>query len=296
MKILLLALTLIGQLANADSLINVNQLNQILKQKHATWVAKPTDVNEKSRAEIKRMMGVRRAPDAGIQFSNNKATIQSDLPAITDWRNKDGVNWVTPVLDQANCGSCVAFASIATLETQYRIASGFSNFNVKLSPQYLFSCGGGACEWGWQPEQAAQFLQSNGVPDEACLPYTSGATGEDVACSAACSNSSSRSVKIAGYAMPSRGVMDLATVKAALQRGPVVTTLEVYADFMAYGGGVYKHVAGEVPDQETVGLRQSSVPECFCKLVALKSLECQCLFATRFFEAGDVLESADRQA
>jgi hypothetical protein len=30
--------------------------------------------------------------------------------------------------------------------------------------------------------------------------------------------------------------------------------------------------------------------------VALKSLECQCLFATRFFEARDVLESADRQA
>jgi hypothetical protein len=30
--------------------------------------------------------------------------------------------------------------------------------------------------------------------------------------------------------------------------------------------------------------------------VALISLKCQCLFATRFFEARDVLEPADRQA
>ena len=114
--------------------------------------------------------------------------------------------------------SCVAFASIATLETQYRIAAGFSNFNVKLSPQFLFSCGGGYCDWGWQPESAAQFLQVRGTPDEACMPYTSGATGQDVACNAACSNSSQRMVKISSYATPSRGVLDLSTVKAALQK------------------------------------------------------------------------------
>lgn len=246
MKTVLLTLSLIGQLAFADSIINVDQLNQVLKQKHAGWVAKPTDVNDKSRSEVKRMLGLHRNTSAGVQFHSNKVYTAADLPAVTDWRDKDGVNWVTPILDQANCGSCVAFASIATLETQYRIASGFSNFNIKLSPQYLFSCGGGACDWGWQPEQAAQFLQSSGTPDEACMPYTSGATGQDVACNAACANSSNRSVRIASYAMPSRGVLDLGSVKQALQHGPLVTTLEVYADFMAYGGGVYKHVTGEM--------------------------------------------------
>jgi C1A family cysteine protease len=246
MKIILLLLSLAGHLAFSESLINVDQLNKVLQQKHATWVAKPTAVNEKSRAEIKRMLGLDRDLSSAIEFQNSHAAVQADLPVVTDWRNKDGINWVTPVLDQANCGSCVAFASIATLETQYRIASGFSNLNVKLSPQYLFSCGGGYCDWGWQPQEAAQFLQARGTPDEACMPYTSGATGQDVACNAACPNSTSRMVKIASYATPSRGVMDLSSVKAALQKGPLVTTLEVYADFMAYGGGVYKHETGEM--------------------------------------------------
>jgi len=243
---IIMAITLFSFVANADSIINVEQLNQVLKQKHANWVAKPTPVNEKSKDEVKRMLGLRRKSASDIQFKSNRAYTSADLPAVTDWRDRDGVNWVSPVLDQANCGSCVAFASVGTLETQYKIASGFSNFNVKFSPQYLFSCGGGMCDWGWQPEEAASFLQTNGVPDEACMPYSSGATGQDVACQKACSSSASRSVKIAGYATPSRAVADVGSVKQALQHGPLVTTLEVYADFMAYGGGVYKHVSGEV--------------------------------------------------
>src|SRR5271166_2265552 len=42
--------------------------------------------------------------------------------------------------------------------------------------------------------------------------------------------------------------------------------------------------------------RDARCPECDHQPVELKSLECQCLFAPRFFEARDVLESADRKA
>lgn len=244
--VIAMAALLLASVANADSIINVEQLNKVLKQKHATWIAKQTPINEKSHSDVNRMLGLRRHSAPDVQFNSNRVYTQADLPAVVDWRDQAGVNWVTPVLDQANCGSCVAFASIGTLETQYRIASGFPNFNVKFSPQYLFSCGGGACDWGWQPEEAASFMQSTGVPDEACLPYTSGATGQDVACSAACNNSAERNVKIESYLTPSRGMTDLGSVKQALQHGPLVTTLNVYADFMAYGGGVYKHVTGKV--------------------------------------------------
>ena len=167
------------------------------------------------------------------------------MPAVLDWRAKDGANWVSPVLDQAYCGSCVAFATVATLETQYKISTGFSAFNMKLSPQHLFACGGGACEFGWFPEAAARYLQKSGVPDDACMPYTSGATGQDMECSQSCSNAGSRSVKIASYTTPSRSAKDLNAVKTALQKGPLVTTLSVYADFMFYASGVYKHTTGE---------------------------------------------------
>ncbi|RYZ81014.1 MAG: hypothetical protein EOP06_24260, partial [Proteobacteria bacterium] len=115
----------------------------------------------------------------------------------------------------------------------------------RLSPQNLFSCGGGACEYGWYPQSAANYLMQRGVPDEACMPYVSGATGKDVACEARCADSSRRTVKIANYKTPSLTVMDVDSVKRALQRGPVVTTLTVYADFVTYAGGVYKHTSGD---------------------------------------------------
>ncbi len=78
------------------------------------------------------------------------------------------------------------------------------------------------------------------------MPYTSGATGQDVACSATCADSAQRSVRITSYGTPSRMVKDVDSVKQALQHGPLVTTLDVYADFMAYSSGVYKHVTGDM--------------------------------------------------
>ena len=166
------------------------------------------------------------------------------MPAAFDWRNKDGKNWVSPILNQANCGSCVAFAAVGAMETQLNISSLIPNLNTKLSPQNLFACGGGACEMGWYPESAASYLMKNGVTDEACMPYRSGATGEDVACNSSCADAAQRMYKISNYTTPSKAAANLQAVKAALAKGPLVTTLTVYADFVTYSSGVYKHTTG----------------------------------------------------
>lgn len=56
------------------------------------------------------------------------------LPDSFDWRDVNGVSYVSPVRDQGSCGSCYAFASMANLESQVRIATQNQRQDV-FSPQ-----------------------------------------------------------------------------------------------------------------------------------------------------------------
>jgi hypothetical protein len=170
-----------------------------------------------------------------------------------DWRSKDGKNWMSPIRNQGSCGSCLAFAAAATVETQSRITQNKSTLGIRLSPQFLFSCGGGKCSKGWYPETAAQFLKSTGVPDDSCMPYMASA-GAEVSCKKACSNVSSRVVKISSFSHPTTSARDMAALRAALQKGPLVTTMSVYSDFMNYRRGIYKHVSGSYAGGHAIAL------------------------------------------
>lgn len=212
---------------------------------YASFTQKSNWVSELPREQIIRMLGVQEPPTESLEYSGLEAT--SNLPSSLDWRNKDGVNYLGKMMNQGNCGSCVAFASVATLEGQLSVATGMPSLRPTFSSQMLFACGGGACERGWMPGSAATFLKNTGVADEACMPYTSGSTGDDASCSDRCANSSSRTYKISGSYRPSGGIFSggsIESVKTALLKGPLMTTLTVYEDFLTYSSGVYLHKKG----------------------------------------------------
>jgi hypothetical protein len=124
-----------------------------------------------------------------------------------------------------------------------------------FSPEQLFECGGATCNQGWEPDGAVSFLEQTGIVDEACMPYTSGATGNDVACSTECSDSSTRAIKITGSTQPSSMFSSsVVAVKAGLKNGPLITTLSVYADFLTYSSGVYTHVTGDMEGGHAVSI------------------------------------------
>lgn len=169
----------------------------------------------------------------------------ASLPAHWDWRDVGGRNFLSSPKDQGSCGSCVAFAVLDTLETQRNIARNQSAaVDGAFSRQFLFSCGGGSCRGGMDLGQTLAFLQTNGVPEEACLPYTSGAAGLDVQCSDSCSAGGGREIRILAAEPLTDGIADISAIKTALHSGPVLTSIILFEDFMSYQGGIYRHKTG----------------------------------------------------
>ncbi|MFH1563062.1 MAG: C1 family peptidase [Nitrospirota bacterium] len=212
-------------------------INKAIKAKGAKWTAGETSVSKLSKEARKALCGAIKEPqlEPGITVQPKRA-----LPTTLDWRNVGGTNWTTPIRNQANCGSCVAFGAIGALEPLVRIEVNNPTLPIDLSEQHLFSCGGGDCDWGWYPSMAANYLKYSGTPDETCYPYQSW-DGNDYPCLGTCPDWPNRAVKITQWNWVANNVDN---IRGALLGTPLSTTMDVYDDFFSYTGGVYEHTWG----------------------------------------------------
>jgi len=101
------------------------------------------------------------------------------VPAAFNWRDWRGINWMTPVWDQGQCGSCWAFSGLGITEAVYNIEQN-RQMNLDLSEQDLVSncyttadCMGRAANVPTRLD-LLKHLNASGVVDDACDPYTSG--------------------------------------------------------------------------------------------------------------------------
>jgi len=243
----IVSLLAVLEVSASPSVRTLSQIKETLNRSQATWQAGESWVTDHSPSERKKLLGAELPEGFGDEFRDRSEAAPSPRSrAALDWRNYGGENYVSPMLNQGRCGSCVAFAVIGALETQMNITRRTPNSPWAFSPQHLFSCGGGGCESGWRPGNAMAYLKSSGVPDETCFPYLGGAKGEDISCKSTCSNSKERSFKIADHNMPTWLWGSKDAVKNALQKGPVVTSMLVYDDFFYYKSGIYKHTTGSM--------------------------------------------------
>ena len=187
--------------------------------------------------------------DTDLEMMNSEPLTQTELSsrfgtrspevASFDWRNVDGVNWMTPIKNQAGCGACAAFASLGCLEAVIRIASNDSTLDIDLSEQYIFSCAGGDCPTGLYMGKAFDLIRDNGVPDEACLPYSE----VDDNCDKACSDWADRVETINDWSLLWQYDVNIEQLKTAVMQQPVACYLEVYSDFMQYDSGIYEQTS-----------------------------------------------------
>ena len=159
-----------------------------------------------------------------------------------DWRNYNGGNWITPIKDQGNCGSCIAFGTIATAEAVTRISKKNPQSNVDYSEADLFYCGAEkeyhrTCANGWNLNDAATYMSGPGVVDEACFPYTPG----DQPCNL-CADWQNRKTKLFSRIFTDTNMMR----EWISTQGPLTTCFSVYEDFFAYKNGVYVHTTGKL--------------------------------------------------
>ena len=176
------------------------------------------------------------------ELAEEAAKIEApDYPERHDLRDLGGRNFVTPVKNQAACGSCVAFGACACVEGTLRVQENNPDLDVDLSEAQLFYCAaaetGSTCADGWYPKVALSVFKRDGVPDEAAFPYTAG----DQAC-AVRDGWEAGATRITDW----RRLDTPAECKAWIaQHGPTVASMSVYEDFQLYAGGIYRQVTGD---------------------------------------------------
>jgi len=166
-------------------------------------------------------------------------------PNRHDWRDVDGNNFITPIRNQARCGSCVAFGTSATVEGTRAVEADEPGLDIDLSEAHLFYCiarsQGRRCSGpsgGWWVAPALDAFKDDGVADEACYPYTD----QDQDCTNLCEDFRQRLTTIGGW----QELTSPDEMKTHLSsRGPLVATMTVYEDFIRfYTGGIYTYVSG----------------------------------------------------
>lgn len=172
-------------------------------------------------------------------------------PTAFDWRSYGGVNYVSGVRSQGNCGSVYIFAPMAMVESRQMIAAG--NFghpvaDLDYSEQYLLSCGTGAhgafgCNGGF-PNEVLTWLRDVGAPHEEC--YLS--RGTDETCPGSCPDSGEPLLLFTPVTSTSFITYpgDTALRQEIYNHGPVAVMMDLYEDFVAYDVGIYRHTTGAV--------------------------------------------------
>jgi C1A family cysteine protease len=207
-----------------------------IESKGAQWTAGENWVTRLSPEDRRNLLGEMTEITGSAEAEESAPAVLDSAPTAIDWRNKDGQNWITPIRDQSSCGSCVAFGSLATVESLARIETNQPGLDIDLSEMHLFNCGGGHCVYGWYNSSACYYLQNDGAPDEACWPYQP--YNQD--CSNTCPDWQDRAVKITSYGNIS-GISSCMNYTAI---APILVSFEVYTDFYYYTGGIYEYTYG----------------------------------------------------
>jgi len=206
------------------------------------------------KSAVKRVPKFRRAAHKKVvqqmkQFASLNSLKANDLPAAFDWRNssKCAGGCVTPVRNQASCGSCFAFSSTGMVEARVLVQTSGQQ-KVILSPQDDINCDpyNQGCNGGFT-YSVSKYGQDYGLGTEECTPYR----GVDGQCSHKCADSTRIYIQKYEYVGGYYGATnEVNMMNELVANGPFSVDFEVYRDFFNYRSGVYHHTALNVNEPD----------------------------------------------
>nr|CCA15230.1 cathepsinlike cysteine protease putative [Albugo laibachii Nc14] len=188
-----------------------------------------------------------------------------ELPKAWDWRNVNGVSFVTWDKNQHiphYCGSCWAQGTTSALSDRIMILRNATWPEIALSPQVLINChGGGSCAGG-NPGLVYEYAHRHGIPDQTCQAYQAQNLNcnEFAICETCWSTNTSFTPgrceaikKFKKYYVSEYGkVSGVDRMKAEIfKRGPIGCGIHATKNFVAYTGGIYSEsVIWPIPNHE----------------------------------------------
>lgn len=227
-------------------------IQNAIKDKNASWVPGYNSVfSPDSNLDSIGLGCIIEESDIDYDIYSESLIYNESLPDHFTWQDIDGTNWITPVQNQQSCGSCVAFGTVSALEAVIRIELG-QQIDIDLSEAHLFYCGGGSCSQGWTISKAVNYIESYGIPQESCFPYTPRQTD----CDRTCPDWETQAIKLLDgsrikYSYPP----SINNIQEALiEHGPLITAFTVYDDFFSYNSGVYIQTSDRVAGGHAVAI------------------------------------------
>ncbi|MDD4052408.1 MAG: C1 family peptidase [candidate division Zixibacteria bacterium] len=234
----LVALAATGLAQNAPDRATVDQkvieIQKQIDQKGYHWTAGRTSTAEMPLDEFRLLLGEQtpKGYDEWLARQPKLTAAKGKLfPTYFDWRDS---SIMTPVKNQAGCGSCWAFGSTGAFEANVKKHDGVE---YDLAEQQVLSCNiyGSSCAGGWA-EPVYELFQRYGAVAETCMPYQA---DDAVPCT---QDACSTLVKLGGWQYVDNTVE---AIKTALLIGPVNASFTVYEDFKVYESGCYEYAWGD---------------------------------------------------
>lgn len=170
------------------------------------------------------------AVETKSEEANTSANRPSALPASFSWLDQ---KMMTPVKNQASCGSCWAFAACGQFEANIKRFDGVTR---DLSEQWLVNCDQSGCDGGWCPDN---MFKTKGAVYETDVPYK----GKD----GTCATSYTYHEKIISFKEIATQPTSDQIKDAIYKYGPLWVAVCVGSNFNAYKSGVLsKTDAGDV--------------------------------------------------